>query len=262
MRRLAIGLLTKSIGRGASTPGIAHPLFEKLKEEGVIRLNEALSDCQCADIAAYLSDKPVHDRFVSIDRAFSEAQPDDMSFGIHLRENVLDCPHVMEFVCSPKIVRIAEDYLGCTPTLTCLGVQWSFPTKVPGVAQKFHRDSEDWKYLRFIIYLTDVEQGGGPHVYIQGTHREKTPLRLKFYSNEEISHQYSADRVVKMFGKRGTGIVADTCGIHKGELPTSSPRLVLTFTFAILPNPLETYTPCITRHASIMTNYTTRLFLR
>lgn len=262
LRRVVVFALRKWIGQSERISDSSCSILEDLKKHGVVQMNEALSDLQCAEIIEYLSDKPVYDRDNTIDRAFSQAQPEDMAFGIHFPEDVLACPHIMEFVSSEKIVQLAADYLGCTPTLSCLGVQWSFPTKTPSVAQKFHRDSEDWKYLRFLIYLTDVDEGSGPHVYIKGSHRDKLPLRLKFYSADEIAQRYGIESFVKVLGKRGTGIAADTAGIHKGELPTARPRLILTFTFAILPNPLELYAPLRTRHGDALKTRTNRLFLR
>jgi hypothetical protein len=261
LRKYVVFALGKWVGKSSNTRETPHPLIDPLKRDGIVCVEAMLSPSQCTEIVEYLADKPVYDRYVSIERAFSDARPPDMSFGIHLRENVLDCPHVMELVSSPTMVQLAADYLGCTPTLTCLGIQWSFPTNTPGVAQNFHRDAEDWKYLRVLVYLTDVEEGCGPHVYINGSHLDKLPLRLKRYRPEEILQEYGIGSFVKVFGTRGTGIAADTSGIHKGELPTSKPRLVLSFTYAILPNPMSEYKPLRTRHASLR-NYTTRLFLR
>ena len=250
------------IGKRSDISQNSDPLLLSLKKDGIVRLGEVLTEDQCAQIQEYLSDKPVYDKDMSVDRAFSDAQPDDMAFGIYLPKDVLACPHLMELVSSPKIVHLAAEYLGCNPTLSCLGVQWSFPTKAPRVAQQFHRDSEDWKYLRFIIYLTDVDEGCGPHVYVEGSHRDALPFRMKFYPPEEVLQRYGADRFPKVLGKRGAGIAADTSGIHKGELPTAKPRLVLNFTYAILPSTLSEYEPLHSRHSPDLSNYTNRLFLR
>jgi hypothetical protein len=141
-------------------------------------------------------------------------------------------------------------------------VQWSFATSTEGVAQKFHRDSEDWKYLRFLIYLTDVDEGGGPHVYVKGSHKGSLPFRMRFYTVDEISRRYGHASFLKVFGGRGTAIAADTAGIHKGERPTANPRLLLTFTYAILPNILSEYEPVRSCHSHHVVNYTNRLFLR
>jgi hypothetical protein len=262
LRAVVVRGLQWWIGKPAIANVPARTALQAVNENGIALLDNVFTASQCDDILAYLADKPVYDKGMSVDRAFAPEQRADMSFGIHLLEHVVDCPHIMELVASPEIVQLAADYLGCNPTLSTMGVQWSFPTAVPGIAQQFHRDSEDWKFLRFLVYLTDVEEGCGPHVYVKGSHRDKLPLRLCFYQPEEISKQYGNDRVTKIYAPRGTGIAADTCGIHKGELPTAKPRLLLTFTYAILPNPLSKYRAITSRHSASLTNYTTRLFLR
>jgi hypothetical protein len=262
LRACVIRVLGWWIGMRSTISEDLDPLLASLKEDGIVHLGQVLTEIQCAEIQEYLSDKPVYDRNISLERAFSDAQPADMAFGIHLLKDVLNCPHIIETVNRPEILQLAAEYLGCNPTLSCLGVQWSFPTNGPRIAQQFHRDSEDWKYLRFIVYLTDVVEGCGPHVYIEGSHRDALPFRMKFYPPEELSQRYGNDRFIKVFGKPGTAIAADTSGIHKGELPTTKPRLVLNFTFAILPNILSEYEPLHTRHSAQFINYTNRLFLR
>lgn len=262
LRAFVVRALGLWIGKRAGTSDNPDPLLTLLREDGIVELGQVLSDIQCAEIVEYLSDKPVYDKNMYVERAFSDTQSDDMAFGIHLLQNVADCPHIMELVSSPKIVQLAAEYLGCHPTLSCLGVQWSFPTNTPRIAQRFHRDAEDWKYLRFIVYLTDVDHGCGPHVYVKGSHRGTLPFRMKFYPVEEISQRYGNESFIKVLGKRGTGIAADTSGIHKGELPTEKPRLMLTFTYAILPSILSEYEPVESRHSPELINYTNRLFLR
>jgi hypothetical protein len=102
----------------------------------------------------------------------------------------------------------------------------------------------------------------GPHVYIRGSHRGALPLRAKFYTPEEIAQRYGEDSFFKVYGKRGTAFAADTSGIHKGELPATRPRLVLNFTYSILPLALSEYNPLPSRHPSKLINYTNRLFMR
>lgn len=262
LRGLMVRLLQTWIGRHRSGKGWGSVAATVVKKEGVVKLNGVLNKSQCADILAYMADKPFHDRDSTASFTLAEQRPRDMAFGIHAQKDVIDCPHIMEFVSSPEIIDLAGVYLGCVPTLSCLGVQWSFPTESPQVAQKFHRDCEDWKYIRFIVYLTDVDEHSGPHVYIKGSHLDRLPLRLRFYSHDEIVQTYGAERVVKVLGRAGTCVVADTAGIHKGELPSESPRLILTMTYSILPIGFMQYRAISSRHAPHIRNYTNRLYLR
>lgn len=263
VRGAVISVLQLFVGRAHANGAPRAAELATLRRDGILVQPGALSETQIADILEYLSDKPVHELGAPVPvRRLDRGGPAGLTYGIYDEADVIDCPHVMEAVCSPEIMGLAASYLGCKPTLSMLGLQWSFPRARSGVAQNFHRDSEDWKYLRGFIYLTDVEEGGGPHVYVKGSHLDRLPLRLRFYTDEEIERDYGHEAIVKVLGKRGTFIAADTAGIHKGERPSEAPRLILTFTYSILPMAFERYRPHRSRHPSQMHNYTTRLYLR
>ena len=168
LRAMMVRLLQTWIGRHRSGKGWGSVAATVVKKEGVVKLNRVLSERQCAEIIEYMSDKPFRDTDGAATFTFSEQRPRDMAFGIHAQEDVIDCPHIMELVSSPEIVDLAGDYLGCVPTLSCLGVQWSFPTESPQVAQKFHRDCEDWKYIRFYTIFDRCRRALGSPCLHQG----------------------------------------------------------------------------------------------
>ena len=51
----------------------------------------------------------------------------------------------------------------------------------PKSAQEFHFDLDSIKWLKFFIYLTDVEANTGPHIYVKGTHNSKKDLIKQGY---------------------------------------------------------------------------------
>lgn len=67
------------------------------------------------------------------------------------------------------VLSIVQDYLGATPTISIL-ICWSIPKDgVAKDAQLFHRDVSDYKFVKLFIYLTDVVEESGPHLYIKQT---------------------------------------------------------------------------------------------
>jgi hypothetical protein len=117
---------------------------------------------------------------------------------------------------------------------------------VPGddsALQAFHRDSEDWRYLKVLVYLTDVDDGAGPHVYLHGSHLTQAPMRLRFYSDSEITGAHSADMLLTAIGTRGFCFAVDTAGIHKGTAPSLQPRLMLQIQYSLLPSYAYRYAP-------------------
>jgi hypothetical protein len=101
------------------------------------------------------------------------------------------------------------------------------------MAQLFHADLANIKWLKTFVYLTDVADGTGPHSFVKGSHkpdREGFELRkrgLLRLSDEDVFKAYSKERVVDLVGPRGTVFIADTRGFHKGHNPMTGPRLVL-----------------------------------
>ncbi len=113
-------------------------------------------------------------------------------------------------------------------------------SKVPDkdAAQFWHFDMDRIKWLKFFIYLTDVETTNGPHSFVEGSHRSggiPTALLKKGYArleDSEINANYSPDRVIEFAAPRGTVIAEDTRGLHKGKHVEHGDRLVLQLQFS------------------------------
>jgi hypothetical protein len=149
---------------------------------------------------------------------------------------VVACPGLMAAINDPAVLGIASQYLGCKPTLSSIGIRWSLSSPArPAETQLFHRDPDDWRFLKLFVYLTDVEAGSGPHVYVLGSHRTAATLRAKPFSRESLVREYGADRIQAVTGTAGTTFMADTHGIHMGVPPSTSPRLILQVQYSLLP---------------------------
>ena len=102
-------------------------------------------------------------------------------------------------------------------------------------AQMFHFDLDRIKWLKFFIYLTDVNINSGPHVYVSGTHKPfskpyKFMLRgYKRILDEEINNSYEQSRINTICGDKGTIIIGDTSCYHKGLPPLNGNRLIFEF---------------------------------
>ena len=71
---------------------------------------------------------------------------------------VLSCPHVMAVANDPRILALAGTYLGCKPTISQIEMGWSYPADAGQAryTQVFHRDYDDWRFLKLFVYLTAV----------------------------------------------------------------------------------------------------------
>jgi len=98
-------------------------------------------------------------------------------------------------------------------------------------AQYFHWDNDFTKFLKLYIYLTDVDCGEGPHIYIPYTHKKKNNLNklCRLYSDRSISKTYKNKKI--FYGKAGSCFFVDGYGLHKGETPYFKTRFMVNVHF-------------------------------
>jgi hypothetical protein len=154
-----------------------------------------------------------------------------------------EAPLIAELARDPVLLSIAARYLESPPTLVGVNLFWSYPATVSAeqhsyAAQMFHYDLDDFKFLKFFFYLTDVDETSGPHVIVRASHRSKRHssfaerLKVRRYSDDEIRATYGAENIVTIMGPAGTGFAEDTLCIHKGQSPVTRERLILQFQYA------------------------------
>ena len=106
-------------------------------------------------------------------------------------------------------------------------------------AQVFHYDLDDYRFIKFFFYLTDVDLSSGPHLLLKGSHKNKKlshqllGVRCASKPDQEIVETYGAENLVTVTGPAGLGFAEDATCFHKGTLPTHKERLLLQIEYAI-----------------------------
>lgn len=233
-------------------------LLPELKEKGVVVPELKLDRRKIADVRTYLDPLPVYrgSHIMSSDyqlRPFAEVQKDS-AFAGYTADQLLRAPHLVDFFNQPAIVDFIEEAFGCVPTLYSLNAWWSFPATSPtgDGMQRFHRDTDDWRFLTLFIYLTDVDEGAGPHQLVTGSHtlagmtRLLDGVRARKPSEQVVDPQQSfevetyfrptfsafvenqlRDSTINIGGPAGMIFIANTVAIHRGLMPTAKPRLIV-----------------------------------
>jgi hypothetical protein len=205
----------------------APPGARRLRERGWLPLGTLLDPLALSEIETHLAD--------------ARAEGEGPRGGVleYALPDVLRCPHLLAVANDPGVLALAEAHLGCRPTLSMLSVRRSEPrAAASGPGQSFHRDVDDWRVLKLFVYLSDVDEGAGPHVYVEGSHRRRGSLRLKHLAEAEAAR---LGRPVRVTGAAGFGFVADAYGVHRGEPPRTRPRLMAQLGFSIGPVRLFRY---------------------
>ena len=235
----------------------------RLRRDGFAPLQAVLSSGQCEEIRAYLLDKNMTDR-VNVDTVFTlDSVPGSVHMGDYGLEDVLACPHILDLVNHPALIGLATAYLGCKPTVSQIAMRMAFPRQTQAVSvQRFHRDADDWRYVKLIVFLSDVDQQGGPHFFVKGSHAERAPIRLKWYSDQDIAARYGAHAIAEVTGAAGFGFVVDPAGIHKGASPTKSRRLMMQVRYSMCEVYAYDYEPVEHVDAHRFDKYINRLILK
>jgi hypothetical protein len=235
--------------------------FQSLSASGFTPLHILLTPTQVSDILDFLRDKLLVNPS-NRDHVFALNSVDRARMGDYSMKDIVHCPHILELANRPSLLRFAARHLECKPTISALVLRWSFPSNEPGVGvQSFHRDSDDWRFVKICVYLTDVDEECGPHVYVRGSHLTAPSIRLRRFSNDEIARRYGPESIVAVTGASGFGFAVNTQGIHKGMVPLKRPRLMLQIQYSLLPVFAYRYRPAPYMGRLSLDRYINRLII-
>ena len=90
--------------------------------------------------------------------------------------------------------------------------------------------------VKIFIYLNDVDENNGPHYFVPATHKNfgiKYEIRSKGYSriDDELIEKHYSNIKKKITGKKGTLIIEDTRGLHKGSVVKDNHRSIVLIQF-------------------------------
>ncbi len=171
----------------------------------------------------------------------------------HLKD-IESLPSIIKLLEFNDLYELVSQYLGCPASIYACQAWWQFPADCdssPQNTQLWHRDRDDFGFLKLFINITDVDLNSGPHSFIKHSHR---PGNENFiYSNYESDihmldgkHQrFLSDDAMRSLlssyspkiwtGSAGFSFLEDTRGFHKASIPTERPRLILSVIWTIKP---------------------------
>jgi hypothetical protein len=153
------------------------------------------------------------------------------------RSLLLENHYIQCLLCDPFLLTVATRYLGVFPVVTKPDMWWDTDFVPPGLRPRpFHVDSGCLRWLKVGVNLTDTTFESPHFVYVKGSHnpnRTTRPLTRRLVSRMNLSDKevqdVCAEKIVRVTAPAGSITLADTRGIHKGELSMQGHRLVLYF---------------------------------
>ena len=178
--------------------------------------------------------------------------------------HLLRSPDIVAIANHPELLAAAAAYLGCKPTISSLSVWWSLPADGSAQeAENYHRDVDEWRFVKLFVYLSDVDEDAGPHCFVRGSHRHPGFLRIRRIPDPEVEAAFRPEDQLKIQGRTGDAFLEDTFGLHKGQPPRQRRRLLLQVQYSI--NPIAVYKYAPIRLASPLATadpYVNRLYVR
>lgn len=207
-----------------------------LEVDGFAMLDGLVDADWVAAVRADLEQRLCQDRWRKLLGQFRhDAIPDET----HVADinDVVDIPRVLAIANDPRVIGAVGAYLGCQPTIDSIKAWWSLPGHDDAENEQFyHRDNDSIRFVKLFIYLSDVEEDCGPHIFMRGTHTANGCSERRRYQDAQIENHFGSDRVQRFIGPAGTAFLEDTYGLHKGQLPTGRRRLLLQVRYSIIPS--------------------------
>jgi hypothetical protein len=141
---------------------------------------------------------------------------------------------------NPRLLDLANAYLGMWSKLEYVDVWYTAPagTDERRASQRWHRDFNDRHLLKAFLYLVDVDEETGPFEYVPrsapGGELEQLwpwrPLGENYPPDDEFAERVNG-RSVTFTAPKGTLILCNTSGFHRGGFSKSKPRVLATLTW-------------------------------
>jgi len=140
----------------------------------------------------------------------------------------------------PTVLDLVESYLRVPVALSALHLRKDIGTGQQTGTRIWHRDTEDHRVIRMIVYLTDVSIDDGPFEYLPLEVSDAMPpvihergLRAKGdpLLDEEMEGLAPRSSWAQAIGSRGTIALADNARLFHHGRPHQSERLALFYTF-------------------------------
>ncbi len=155
---------------------------------------------------------------------------------------VTDLPEFYNWGKETRLLNIIENYIGLPVAYQGVHLRKDFASKDQFATLLWHRDIEDRRFIKIIVYLNDVETKHGPFEYVPlsytsfynpNYYRIKSKINTSGGINDETLNQIIPKSVWKSCpGPAGTVIIVDTRRLlHHGTLRTQE-RSTLFFAYS------------------------------
>lgn len=242
------------------------PLGDELHQNGIVFLNDLISAEAVADMREWFTDAPAQDPHRPALGTFTA--PGDVPEQTHVAyidaQHVASAPHGLELANHPSVIAAVTQFLGAKPTISYMTSWWSMPRGGDAEGpENFHRDWDDYRFVKLFLYLTDVDENSGPHAFVRGSHESDRLMERRRFSDEEVEAAFPAEDRMIITGPAGSHFLETTFGVHRGIPPVSDRRLIFQVLYTLSPHisgPLQPVMRLPAERRDGVDPYTNRIF--
>ncbi len=143
---------------------------------------------------------------------------------------------------SQRLLGVANAYLRMWSKLSYVDLWYTAPqdeSTERAASQLWHQDFDDRHLMKAFLYLVDVDDAAGPFEYVPGSQAggryEDTwswsPLGTHRIPEDEVHSRVGREAIETFTGPRGTLVLCNTSGLHRGGFATGKPRVLATATY-------------------------------
>jgi hypothetical protein len=152
------------------------------------------------------------------------------------RGAVHERPDVWQWGLNEALLDVVERYLGLPARYLGATVRCERATGHTVGVRQWHRDVEDRRMLKILVWLNDVDADGGPFEYVDRRHTERLTTSLRYVSgfvgDEAIERLVPRDLWQQATGPAWTCVLADPANVfHRAMPPVRRDRYSLTFSY-------------------------------
>jgi hypothetical protein len=149
---------------------------------------------------------------------------------------LMDFPEIYMWGLNRRLLDFIENYVGLPIRYHGADLRREVADGKLNDVRQWHIDAEDHRMFKIILYLNDVEPGGGPFQYLPRGLTIETARRLNyssgFVTDEEMSVVLPQSRWTECLAKAHSAVMADTCKVfHRAQPPRTSDRCSITFSW-------------------------------
>jgi hypothetical protein len=149
---------------------------------------------------------------------------------------LMDFPEIYMWGLGERLLSVVENYIGLPIRYHGADLRREVADGVLNDVRQWHIDAEDRRMFKIILYLNDVQSGGGPFQYLPRGVSAETARRLRyssgFVTDDTLRTAIPESRWVECLAASRTAILADTCKIfHRAQPARAADRYSITFSW-------------------------------